>query len=443
MPRRRGPAQPFVIAIIVIALDVALMAPLLRTLSEDFGITHRWSAWVIALYLAVFSFALPFAESRMRGIDGRRLFSVSLLLLAIGSAVGALAPAWLVLLGGRTLQALGASGVVPALSQGLRHSRRPVLVRVIGGLLSVLLIIAPLLSAFLNGRWGWRWVFVAFLPVILLLHLIARRLPASSFSRHKRLESGSAFFFLGSLLFAMIAVTRMEPLSGLKVMLHPEVLPYWILSVGLIVPLIMVEKRVEHPLFIPKAANRSFVLVQLTAAISGMCLMVFVIIPGWITPLFPDALGIGGIGLAVVAAAVGGVLPLARRIADRWGSRVALSAGLFALSLASFVLGVSRDFTVLAFALLLLGGGIGLTVSAPLHDLLFGRLPLRRVRTGLVVLGMFRAAGGALGLLLITRLIDERNFQAGEALMMVTAVALAGAFLALRLPGGPAGRGRR
>jgi MFS family permease len=147
--------------------------------------------------------------------------------------------------------------------------------------------------------------------------------------------------------------------------------------------------------------------------------------------------------LAVVAAAVGGVLPLARRIADRWGSRVALSAGLFALSLASFVLGVSRDFTVLAFALLLLGGGIGLTVSAPLHDLLFGRLPLRRVRTGLVVLGMFRAAGGALGLLLITRLIDERNFQAGEALMMVTAVALAGAFLALRLPGGPAGRGRR
>ncbi len=113
MPRRRGPAQPFVIAIIVIALDVALMAPLLRTLSEDFGITHRWSAWVIALYLAVFSFALPFAESRMRGIDGRRLFSVSLLLLAIGSAVGALAPAWLVLLGGRTLQALEASGVVP------------------------------------------------------------------------------------------------------------------------------------------------------------------------------------------------------------------------------------------------------------------------------------------------------------------------------------------
>jgi hypothetical protein len=48
---------------------------------------------------------------------------------------------------------------------------------------------------------------------------------------------------------------------------------------------------------------------------------------------------------------------------------------------------------------------------------------------------MFRAAGGALGLLLITRLIDERDFQAGEALMMVTAVSLAGSFLALRLPG--------
>ena len=105
MSRNRGHAKPFVIAIFVIALDIALMAPLLRTLSGDFGITHRWSAWVIALYLAVFSFALPFAESWMRSIDSRRLFSVSLLLLAIGSVVGAVAPAWLLLLVGRTLQA--------------------------------------------------------------------------------------------------------------------------------------------------------------------------------------------------------------------------------------------------------------------------------------------------------------------------------------------------
>lgn len=442
MSRSRGHAEPFVIAIFVIALDIALMAPLLRTLSGDFGITHRWSAWVIALYLAVFSFALPFAESWMRSIDSRRLFSVSLQLLAIGSVVGAVAPAWLLLLVGRTLQALGASGVVPVMSQGLRQSRRPLLVRT-GGLLSVLLIAAPLLSAFLNRQLGWRWVFAAFLPLILLLFLIARRLPAPSPSRLQRLESGSTFFFLGSLLFAMIAVTRMEPLAGWEEMLHPEVFPYWILSVGLIVPLIMVEKRVDHPLFIPRAANRSFIFVQMMAAISGMCLMVPVIIPGWITPLFPDTLEMGGIGLAAVAAAVGGSIPLAGWIAGRWGSRMVLAAGFFTLSLASFILGVSKNFALLFPALLLLGGGIGLIMSAPLHDLLFGRLPLRRVRTGLVVLGMFRAAGGALGLLLITRLIDERNFQAGEALMLVTAASLAGYFLALLLPGCRTDRERR
>jgi hypothetical protein len=197
----------------------------------------------------------------------------------------------------------------------------------------------------------------------------------------------------------------------------------------------MVEKRVEHPLFIPDPANRGFIFVQMTAAVSGMSLMVPVIIPGWITPIFPDWLEIGGIGLAIVALAVGPSLLLARWIAGRWGSRIALSAGFMMLSLSSFILGVSRNFTLVFPALLLLGGGIGLTLAAPFHDLLFGRWPLRRIRTGLVVLDMFRAAGGALGLLLITRLIDERDFQAGEALMMVTAVSLAGSFLALRLPG--------
>lgn len=435
MSRRKGHVEPFIIAIFFIALDIALMAPLLITLARNFGITHRWSSWVVALYLAVFSFALPFAENWTRRIHDRRRYAIPLLFMAAGSLTGVIAPEWLVLLAGRTLQALGASGVVPLLSQGLRHSKRRMLARMIGRLLPVLLILVPLLSAFLNRQLGWRAVFIAYLPLILLLYLILRRLSPSSPSRLKGLESGSTFFFLGSLLFAMIAVTRMEGIAGWKEFLHPEVFPFWILSVGLIVPLIMVEKRVEHPLFIPKAANRNFIFVQMTAAISGMCLMVSVIIPGWITPFFPDTLEIGGIGLAVAAVAVGGVLPLARWIAGQWGSRIVLAVGFFILSFSSFILGVSRDFTLLFPALLLLGAGIGLTLAAPFHDLLLGRLPLRRVRTGLVVLGMFRAAGGALGLLLITRLIDERNFQAGEALMMVTAVSLAGSFLALRLPG--------
>jgi MFS family permease len=232
----------------------------------------------------------------------------------------------------------------------------------------------------------------------------------------------------------MIAVTRMEPVSGWKEILHPEVFPYWVLSVGLIVPLIMVEKRVDHPLFIPKHANRKLVFLQITAALSGMSLMVAVIVPGWVTPFFPDTLEMGGIGLAMVALMVGPTLPLARRIANRWGSRIVLAVGFFALSLASFVLGVSREFSVLLPALLLLGAGIGMILTAPFHDLLFGWIPLRRVRTGLVVLGMYRAAGGALGLLLITRLIGEQDPLAGEALMVVTTVSLAGAFLALRLP---------
>lgn len=438
MSRGKGHVEPFVIAIFFIALDIALMAPLLVTLSQHFAITHRWASWVIALYLAVFSFALPFAESWTRRIDGRRRWGISLSLLALGSIVGAIAPAWMVLLAGRMLQALGASGTVPLLVQGLRQSRRPMLVRVLGRLMPALLILVPLLSSFLNRQWGWRAVFVAFLPLILLLLLIARRLQSIRPPRPSKLqglESGSTFFFLGSLLFAMIAVTRMEGVAGWKEILHPEVFPFWILSLGLVVPLVMVEKRVEHPLFIPDPANRGFIFVQMTAAVSGMSLMVPVIIPGWITPIFPDWLEIGGIGLAIVALAVGPSLLLARWIAGRWGSRIALSAGFMMLSLSSFILGVSRNFTLVFPALLLLGGGIGLTLAAPFHDLLFGRWPLRRIRTGLVVLDMFRAAGGALGLLLITRLIDERDFQAGEALMMVTAVSLAGSFLALRLPG--------
>ena len=438
MSRGKGHVEPFVIAIFFIALDIALMAPLLVTLSQHFAITHRWASWVIALYLAVFSFALPFAESWTRRIDGRRRWGISLSLLALGSIVGAIAPAWMVLLAGRMLQALGASGTVPLLVQGLRQSRRPMLVRALGRLMPALLILVPLLSSFLNRQWGWRAVFVAFLPLILLLLLIARRLQSIRPPRPSKLqglESGSTFFFLGSLLFAMIAVTRMEGVAGWKEILHPEVFPLLDSFPRIGCPPGHGGKAGGASAVYSRSGKSGFHICTDDGSRFGNEPDGARDHPGWITPIFPDWLEIGGIGLAIVALAVGPSLLLARWIAGRWGSRIALSAGFMMLSLSSFILGVSRNFTLVFPALLLLGGGDRTDLGSAIPRSAVRQMAPSAHPDGFGGVGHVPGGGGCLGLLLITRLIDERDFQAGEALMMVTAVSLAGSFLALRLPG--------
>ncbi len=105
--------------------------------------------------------------------------------------------------------------------------------------------------------------------------------------------------------------------------------------------------------------------------------------------------------LSIVAGAAWLTLPLARWITTHWGYQGALAIGFFATASAYFTLALVEDPTTSIVALALLGGGLSLTLTAPVHELLFEILPLEQIKSGLIVIAMFRTAGGALGLLLI------------------------------------------
>jgi MFS family permease len=105
----------------------------------------------------------------------RRIYLISLMLVAIAGIIGALAPSLAVLVGARVLLGVGTSGAYPSAmrifrSQGDRYGMAPP--RVAMGALSFAGIattaFGPVLGGLLTGTFGWHAIFTINLPVALL-----------------------------------------------------------------------------------------------------------------------------------------------------------------------------------------------------------------------------------------------------------------------------------
>ncbi|MDA8352165.1 MAG: MFS transporter [Firmicutes bacterium] len=395
----------FIIAIFLSALDLGIVAPSLTVIAADLQFPVRAVVWVIALHLAVFVLALPLMEAWGARAGIRNWFALSLLLFAGGSFAAGASDSWVTLIAGRVVQALGAGGIVPLLSVQIRRltylRKRSwrVFVHVV---LAVLFIWVPMLSSGITWHFGWRWLFWINLPVAAVIYVLSFRFARGGGYRIPDYHTVGLFYFAGILLSAMVAVSQLDPRKGWGMITDPEFLPFAVLTVGLLIPMMMVERQAEHPFFQSELMT-DLRLIGLNAAVAlaGCTWVAVVLVPGWMADLFGQPRGTGGIYLSIVAGAAWLTLPFARWISARWGYQGGLALGFFFTAAAYFILALMEEPIALLAVLAILGGGLGFTLAAPVHELLFEVVPVRRVKNSLVALAMFRAAGAAFGLVVI------------------------------------------
>ncbi|PTX51250.1 MFS transporter [Melghirimyces profundicolus] len=395
----------FVIAIFLSALDLGIVSPSLTMISADLGFPVRWVIWVIALHLAVFVLALPLMEAWGARAGRRNWFAVSLVLFAAGSfAVGA-SDNWWSLIGGRVIQALGAGGVVPLLSVEIRrliYLRRRSWRLAVHLVLAGLLILVPFLSSSVAWHYSWRWLFWINLPAAAAVYLLSLRFTPDTGYRNPPFQTTGLFYFAVILLSAMIAVSQLDPHQGWAMLVDPGFLPFAVLAIGLVVPLLMVERQANRPFFqAGLLSDLRLIGLYAAVALAGCTWVAVVLVPGWMAGVLDHPQGTGGAYLSIVAGAAWLTLPLARWISSRWGYQGGLALGFFSTAAAYFTLALADDPLTLTVVLAVLGSGLGFTLTAPVHELLFEVVPFRQLKNGLIAIAMFRAAGGALGLVLI------------------------------------------
>ena len=251
------------------AMGTSATSVVIGPLTEDLGLGTSGAAWVLT------SFALAFAAStavfgRVADSTGARTpFLVGGVMLAVGAAVSAAAPDFVVLVLGRLLQGLGA-GAIPVLTTTVLSSRfagsdRAVALGRTNSVVLVLISTGPLLGGALGVLVGWRGPFLLPLLVLPLLPFAARLAPATG--------TGDRFDSVGA---ALVAGTAAALLGLVQTVGDPG--PVTLVAGVLLLPLLggLVLWVRRHPDgFVPLEVVRQDAVVRAGVAVAGMPFVYF------------------------------------------------------------------------------------------------------------------------------------------------------------------------
>ncbi|AZD23374.1 Putative transport protein [Pseudomonas chlororaphis subsp. aurantiaca] len=314
----------------------------LPTLVQAFGASFQQVQWVALAYLLAMT-ALIVSFGRLGDLLGRRrLLLIGILLFTLASMLCAAAPTLGMLIGARALQGVGAA-IMMALTlalvgETLSKARTGSAMGLLGTMSAIGTALGPSLGGVLIAGFGWQALFLVCVPLGGLTWALAYRyLPVGIQAR--ALERG-AFDPLGTLLLAVtllaygLAMTLGRGYFGL---LNAGLLVMALVAAGLFV---WVEARVAAPL-IRLALFRDAALsgsLAMSALVSTVMMATLVVGPFYLAHgLGLEALGVGlAMSLGPCVTALSGVP--AGRIADRFGARPMILAGLGAMALGCLML---------------------------------------------------------------------------------------------------------
>jgi MFS family permease len=193
----------------LVAMQILMVATVMPAIRDELGDIQLYGWTFSASGLGTFA-AIPIAGHAMDRFGARRLLAVALLVYSTGLLLAALAPSMLALVLARLVQGIG-GGAVYSVSLGTVAKTYPEAIRprVLALLAAMWLLpglIGPPLGASLAHTVGWRWAFVAPIPLLLIAAILTfPALPDTVSDRETRisllppllLAAGAGMFLAG------------------------------------------------------------------------------------------------------------------------------------------------------------------------------------------------------------------------------------------------------
>jgi len=176
----KSPLGLLFVAVLLGALDIAVLGPALPAIGKTFGQDPQALSWLFSLYVLANLIGTPLL-SHLSDRYGRRVaFRLGVTLFGAGSLLLAASPWWEGLLVARLLQGLGAGGLFPVaaavIGDTVEPEKRGRALGMIGATFGLAFLVGPLLGGVLM-LWDWRLIFLLNLPVVLWLLVQSQRVP--------------------------------------------------------------------------------------------------------------------------------------------------------------------------------------------------------------------------------------------------------------------------
>ena len=359
----------------MVLVDQTAVPLALPAIMRQFAVSSGQLQWVLNASLLPLA-ALLVLGGRLGDLIGRRrVFLAGTILFAGASALGGLAPSFLILLTFRFLQGAGGALMLPntvaIVSSAFTSSERGRALGTMGGAAAVAGALGPTIGGVLTAALSWRAVLLVNVPLAVVTVIVTVRVvspdPPREQAAHVDLPGAAT---LGVALFGLVFGLAQAQTWGWG---SPLVLGSLIVSVAAALMFAWIEGRSPSPLlsFTLLRRHRNYLAATISQTIGGMAEMGLALLFPLLLILnlqMPPALA----GLALIPTTLPMIIvaPLAGRWYDRAGGRWPLVTG-FAILLAAgllLALGVqANSYYWILPGLLVFGFGLAviLTVNDP------------------------------------------------------------------------------
>jgi EmrB/QacA subfamily drug resistance transporter len=407
------PATVVVLGAITTILDATIVNVALPTLGQDLHTSLSTVQWIPAIYLLAFASVIPLSGWAAGRFGAKRVWIGSLGVFMIGSLLAGLSPTAGMLIGARVVQGLGGGMIMPLgqsmLAEVAGPRRMGRVMSIIGVPMLLIPIFGPIIGGSLIEAASWHWIFFVNLPVgALAVVLAARLLPASHRRSGQALDAVGAGLLSGGLVLLLYGISQTShPAQAVTLGALGPVAAGAVL-VGLFVlhalraasPLIDV-RLFRHRGFTTGAAL-NFVLGTALFGVALLLPLYFELARGR-TPF--------DTGLLLAPQGFGAALSIsvAGYFTDKIGARRVVLAGA-ALALAGTgwytQIGAGTPYAALVVALLLVGAGMGATIT-PAMAAAFQGLPQAVMGQATSAINVIQRVAGAVGSALLAVVLQQ------------------------------------
>lgn len=437
-----APAFALAMAAFLTQLDVTAVVVVMPVIGEDLGFGLAGFAWVMDAYSLAFTGFLLVAGALADRHGRRRALLGGNILFALASLGCGLAWDGASLWAARVVQGAAAAFVITGAMASIAGAYPEPAGRVRAfGLMGVIsgaaMALGPTLGGLVGSWLGWRWIFLANLPVCLLIALAVPRVVIES-----RDADGRALDLTGvALLTSALGLAITSLLQGGH---RPGGLWLGLLvSAGLAAGFVAQQRRQPRPMLDPDLFMQPAIIgiAALLCAMSVSYWAMLVYLPLFLRSAF--ALSQGQAGFAMLAATLPMLVlpPVGASLMMRWGWRRLFATGLAIVAIGDLVLagaavgvGTAMGFAVVLIGMGCIGGGAGL-VNPQLSGVVIALVPPAQAGMASAVTVVLRQAGFAIGIAALGAVqgLDVTTEGLARAFVLAAAVAMAGSAAAMAL----------
>src|SRR3954452_25207623 len=368
-PEVIGVAVAFVLGAMLTILDATIVNVAVPVLAHDLHASIATIQWVPTIYLLSFAAVIPVSGRATERYGAKRVWLTALALFVIGSLLSAAAQSIGQLLVARVVQGVGGGLVMPVGQAMLARVAGPQRMGRVMSVVGVPMLLAPIAGPVIGGALvdaaSWRWIFLVNLPVgAIALAMSLRLLRACTGHRGARLDRRGFALLPAGLALSVYGLSDAAARGNIAGRPAAALLA----GIALVAAYVVHARRTARPLLdVRLFADRNFGAASAANFFLGVALFaVMLLLPLYLqivrgrTPLQTGLLLIPqGLGAALA-------MPVAGALTDRLGARRVVVAGIFvaAAGLALFTqLGASTSYVFFCVALLLVGAGLGATIT--------------------------------------------------------------------------------